>query len=1089
MRRNDSITVINSNHKNKKEQIAIKHSNRNIVNVTVPRLQPTPINSSRSSLLSQRSRPQTAKIDRKSLTYNGCIQPNRIKKPIEIDEFMKSARRVDYNCQSLSTLVTPIIDLAQNEDPNFVSEYIDKYVRGLMSNDAALLIQSNFRLYIEKKNWKGVIHHRIWNRLDALRRIFVGWHGYVSKDITVITKCYDKFAALFKEKPWLSRKQTLSPFRLFYLNGRWFYPKNHDPRDIYIITRLFEHSNARRFLHLWKSISHSIRELRPVTNKFRFTNSKLRHFGRIFNIFHVWHRYTKWKKLSKNTEKQFYLNCVEIILPWNIIERKLNDRKMQVLRAGRCSIKRIKKKAYNAIYQRYVDHLRALSEFESSYKFYLNHLQRRARSAWSSYMTIQHANRVEMKKIMKSWYAISFQSAKIKNLLAHFTEYIRIRHFSMFFNAWRQTAHELKLKSIRNSLKLQEKPSIPYYALFKMMNHFEFHFFIKVWKEWLEITRRRKFWKIFASNYSNYDYDYELKQKVFYNFIYRQYYNINHQSKFYPNKTPYSFFGMVQKIKKIKKFMREPSANDNDNDDLQWKFLTQNNKENCLDIMNEDLLTRSFVLFISKHSQSSTSSRIHDYKNDQNRMLSGREIISNEEEEQNQIKLFSFNELVDILRSNRKLIRMKLINKINHDSNIFNASCSHFSAIKFHLTDQNFTLVDDITVIQSLNPNENPFKVQALNFSPEIYSSIEKLIDINSKPREISPIYKIRLVQKIHNFKSHFRFPSNLLQTQIYLRSESSEKFLSTSSAGSMASAEESQIQVTKQPSTAKIFLISSYKTPVVDEKPFPIENPLLNEIKQLKELSQNSSSASSQIAKASKDSQLKSFGILSYRDKVMHMTLDDMLNGLRRFFLNMNDIRIDISRPLIYSKDDKNSLNLIPVESRHQIRRRINGFIAEMCGFDTSQNAPLFVDADQFVYDCVSAVFTAYTEVMKFKETAKFCDSIPFPDFIHMDDTTMLNLRSSILSKIFEKFPYLAKEAMVKMNSIKIGDKIVPLSPKNIGSHDIMLLDDAYISVLLLPLILKPELIKNFLHDKQYEKALKAKKENPNLTSHSTLK
>lgn len=1064
MKRNEQITPINSDQKPKRRSISVRQISQSNMSATLPKLQQTNLSSTlKSSHMIQQIRPQTGKQEQKYFSRTALIR-----RPVELDVFMKSARRVDYNCQSIAASIRQVKDLDKQDDPEFVPEYIDCYVRGLMSNDAALLIQSRFRLYVEKKNWKGLIHHRIWNRLDALRRIFVGWHGYVSKDITVIHKCYDKFSRLFKEKPWLSRKQTLSPFRLFYLNGRWFYPKHHDPRDIYIITRLFEHSNARRFLMLWKSISHSIRQLRPWRNKVRFTNKKIYFYGSVFNAFHVWNRYTKWKKLSKQTEKTFYLNCTETIILWNILERRLNDKKMQQLRANRASIKRIKKKAYNALYQKYVDHLRSLSEFESSYKFYLNHLQHRARNAWSVFMTLQHAKRVEMKKIMKSWYTLSFQSARIKNLLLNVSEYFQIRRLATIFHAWQKEAHELKLIALLNSFKLQEKPSTPYYIIFKMMKQFEFYFFIRVWKEWLEFTRRRKFWKYFALNYSNFDNDYELKQKVLYNLMFKLNYYSNRQDKFIMNLTPYSFIGMLQTTKRIKKSMN-PNESDKD-DELQWKFITQRNKENDLDLMNSDLLARSFLFAICKQSQTGISiSKMSESQKNKN----------NDKEEENEIiadgRIYSFQELNEISISNRKTIRKKLLNRISHDSNIFNAVCSHFSAIKFQIDLSSFSLVDDVSIIQSLNPERNPFEIDSLNFSKSIYSSIENLIEENKKPKRISPYYKIRLVKKMNKFNSQFKFPTNLLTSQIFLSNTRSESV--SSSLQNLSSNED--LPVAKQSTNTKNFLISTYKTPPVDEQPFPISDPKLNEIRQLKETTENTMMFNTKITKVSNENTLKTFGVNAYREKIMNMSLDDMLNGLRRFFFNMSDIRIDISKPMIYSKEDENSLNIIPVENRHQIRRRINAFMAEMCGFDISKTVPLYVDAEKFVYDCISTIFTVFIEMTKHKETAKFCDSYPFPEFVQLDSQPILSVRSSILSSIFEKFPKLAKQAAM-MN--------FRMPHKSAGSHDSMQLEDANISVLLLPHIFKPELIKNFLQDKQYEKALKAKKENPNLASTSSI-
>ena len=155
MKRNEPIAPINYDQKGKKKSVSIRHSNCSTANITLPKLQQPSFSSTCKTVMQlQKIRPQTGKNEKK-IFASTCIVDSRKFKKLDMDNFMKSARRVDYNCKSLTTNIKQVDDLDQSDDPDFVPEYIDGFVRGLMSNDAAFKIQSRFRLYIEKKNWKG----------------------------------------------------------------------------------------------------------------------------------------------------------------------------------------------------------------------------------------------------------------------------------------------------------------------------------------------------------------------------------------------------------------------------------------------------------------------------------------------------------------------------------------------------------------------------------------------------------------------------------------------------------------------------------------------------------------------------------------------------------------------------------------------------------------------------------------------------------------------------------------------------------------------------------------------------------------------
>lgn len=990
--------------------------------------------------------PNNISVDRKFLTP--------VKKPFGFDNFMKSARKIDFNNVSMSPKITQVPDLQQKIESDYITNWIGEFIYNKEADGAARLIQQTFRRYREKKNWKGVIHHRIWKRLDALKRIFVGWRGYTSKDMKVISKCYDDFQILFREKPWLSMKSNLSPFALFYLSGKWFYPRSHSAREMYFTIRLFEHTNGRRMLRLWKSISHSIRMVRANNARVRFTITKQTKLGYIFNIFHVWYRFTMWKKLSKNVGKAFYLNCQETILIWNVKERQLNNRKLQQNRAARYSLQRIKKKAYNAVYQKYVDHLQELKSRDSSLSFYLNHLQARCRKAWSIYIAIQRGKRIELKKIMKAWYIITYRNAFCRHSLQYLTKYIGQRQLATIFHGWQMIAREEKLNNMKSSFLIQQKRSLPYFSIFRMIHKFHIHFFMKTWYEWIRYTRRKRKWQLFCNVFGNYNPDLEFKQKILFTLkmIGQNRRGLKHHQhlpgRFFPEMTPFSLVITVRMTQNIDNSIKQR----NSDNDAQWSFLTQDNltKPNKMSQsnINSNVLARCFLLKICEKN----------LKVDDNQKTVEEE-NENEEENQNETQLLTYDQIHEALQINEKKLRFALIRKIHRDTNIYCAVCSHFSAIAFNQIDEEFTINStDLAILEGINLDDES-DIQLI-YNQNILDSIDNVILMNRKPRPILPQYRKELMHDLLYFKATYRHPrlfiKNFFNSNL-LPDVTSESFGTKASFGTKGQFEDDEAKQQQQQTmreTLNTSLIIPYKQPNIDISTFPFEKPVLKEMKALLD---NSSTVTFQ-----KEAPISTFSIHIYQDLLSKMCFDDIANGLRRFFLNISDAKLDISNVVMYSREQSNCYNLIPLDNRHQVLRNIRGFIAQMNNLDITKTIPLSVESEQYVYDCVSAIFTVFGPLSKNKETQKFCEAYPFPELVEVDSVEVQSLRQAIVAKSFDKFPKMSKV---------LSDEI-----KKPQSSDVLELVDVHVSALLLPFIIKPGLIKNFLGHEVFDASHKGK-------------
>lgn len=934
------------------------------------------------------------------------------KRETPVEMFLKTARHHEINVPVTEKSKQRYQQLIYQEAPDYVQKYIKQFIFDKTANACAFKIQTLWRCYIERKNWKGVFNHRVWTRGEVLKRIFVAWRGASSKEFIIMRDSHETFSRLYHEKPWLSMRDTIAPFNLYYISGRYFYPKLFNARTFQQIIRLFARPSGRHIIQLWHSIAHSRACMREASWHFRFTIQKKYKFGFIFVAFHLWHRYSRWTRLQVSAETHYHLKVNEThIIEWNVREYFLNRTKAMKQRAKLQCQKRIIKKAHNALYQSYLDKKQELADLDSSYQFYLKHIQQKSAKAWTTYIENENKRKEKTRLLFRVWYNLIYRSVKRKKYFGLVDDHQKRVLLYKVISNWKVAARKEKLVSLKRSFLLQKKTTIPYFIIFTLLNQPGYAYFIKIWREWIAFTKRRHIWKYFCSAYQNFDAESDFKQKMFYALqraaqqrLIRRF--VHNKLKFLPYHATYSFDGMMKWVAINRKKMKEKRF-----------FLTElDTKNNCF---NEEILARSLLLTMSfiKNIEPMTFHEMNGLYLETDQIFVSR----------------SFEELVDLSEKNRKELRKQLLVKLKRDASMLSVITSHCCALEFHEMFAGFSVALNELVICSLKGVE---KYEAkLKFFMQIDAAINELAENNVCSQEVPTRYQERLLETINIFHKQFREP-------LSLNSDDNPE-------NDNMNPYSNQTNISPKAST-----VFAYKTPTLKIDNFPIDTPILSATRTLKKIHEKQKETYLPIER---NTTISKFGVESHMAEWMTMSLHKMLIGLQRFFFSMNGIRVDISQPLVY-KRGTTCLDVFPKERQHKLRRNILSFIADMCHIDASEGIPLNIDAPQYVYDVISATLTFFVGLAKTKLKV-YQELIPFSDYLCVDSPQLLLVRSRVMMTVYEKFPRLAKDSRKRFRT-----SLLMMDLDNPEVNEELTNSDAHFASFLLPFIFIPYSVFDYL-------------------------
>lgn len=922
-----------------------------------------------------------------------------------IHEFLKHSRKLAKEAEKAQE--TPAVREAA-ELANRVTnpkEWLVVFIRNNLSNAAATLIQRTWRTYKIKKMWGGIFNNRIWTRHDILMRVFLGWRGYATKKFDTQVYCYNKFAALHKEKPWISIKTNLSPFNLFYATGRWFYPKLFNARTFLYVYRVFSRPEGRHILGIWKMIASGLRGYRENSHKFIHTVHKRQAFGSAFIAFELWHRYILWKKENKIRANCFSLQVKERIINWDIVEQRLNKRKAQRSLADAHYISTIRKNAYMAIHQHLVERRQVAMDMESALTFYNHRIMEDCRRAWIKYDNMCRHRRAELLKMQKGWYTYVFDKASKNHIITTMTTFRNSLLCSYCFTMWRKNIRYTALRLLKGAYLMFRNPSPFRQLFFAFRNDTSFIFFERAFREWVNYWRRRKAWKNFQKVFQKCDEKRELKQLCFYslkraaeiNLIRRLVHVI---PRYFPNQTYYSVEGMEKNL----------NLYFDSNSTFKYEVNTYQQQP------PSDLLIRSFIFVVDK---TRNFDRCKFAVNNKDKKMTPR---------------FGYYNYFDIKRNfhqNVDILRVGLNARMARDRTTLTGVDSHHMAKKLAEVLPGFTTSEsdssNALVVTGLN------KAIPLNIPEDIELSIDHLIEETENitfavPKQVQQNFAI--LRK--SFDARLRHPNAIYGNDLATPEIS---FL----AGQTPNSTQSPMVEQGIPLIAskKTFgnSVTQFSKPIVETVPF--ESPSLPFVLELQSTKDDSSSMISTT--------IELFD--TFNSQVLKPSLEkaDPFISLRRFFLAITGMRFEL-KPTEPPQMDPSI--------RRVFRRNVNAFVAGLMGVEISgKGVPITLERPDWIQRYVNAAIAMHCELSKHPALFSFCAQVPFANMLIVDCDDAIEIRSFTYNVLVSKYPKLQKKNNEGLR-------------RNATDSDEMKRSDLNAGLILLPYIVRPDLVKDFIKE-----------------------
>lgn len=915
-----------------------------------------------------------------------------IKPIVNVSTFVKKTKRIEEKNKNVK-IQKQILDIEKPANIN-PKEWVIHFVQEKAANSAAIKIQRCWRAYNTRKMWSGIFNRRMWSRKDVMLRIFLGWRGCTTKNFDVLVETYNRFLRLQREKPWLSSKKNISPFPLYYISNRWFYPSSFNSKTFTYVVRVFNRPEARRIFRIWRMMTSSIIGFRQKSGNFMFTVRKRQAFGYSFAAFHLWHRYTMWKKLSKERTDAFSLDLPEFIFEWHGVEKKLNVKKAKRKQADEHYTLMIKKRAILSIHQNLIEIRQFQNDLQSSYNFYLHKLLETGKKAWYKFIDKKKQKKAELLKLQRAWYIIAYDNAKKKNAMNTMTHYKRRWLLTICFGSWRKFTHISLLQAMRSAVLLQKNPSPARQIIFGLMNNKEEIIFEKSFKEWILFTRRRLAFHQFLEYYKKHDEDREIKQIAFYslkraadNNIIRRLVHV--PARVFPYQVRISIEGTYKDINRFKQ------------QDPDFKFLTSQAPA-C---SNENKLIRLFTLFLDSKKNF------------------GRAKFASNQAPVKSAMIFDVLPFNDIAAEYNKFTESRKIvfrRKLQRDKQIIIGVDSHNFAVRLSSVIQDFKLNPD----DSNNLMPDPIKLpKEISFDHNVEQSINEHLEESKKSSFIiQPELHEFVINERRAFKTRMRNPSIIYGNIMNEQTETRGTILLSNK------------QAAKKETLLSVTSFVKFSKP----KEIPFNQPALDCLKDLK-------TANPDILRKFTLADIKELFCSSTMKKKIENA--DPFNGIRRFFFTISGIKIDMK---------PSELPAMSPTIKRRYRRNSAAFVASICGIDTNDSVPLDFEKPEWVNRLVLAINSAFRETRKFQALSQYCGEIPFPAKFAVDSDEAIELRNFVYTLVVNKFPKILKP---------------DASYRKAADNDEFCLQDLNVTIVALPYIFKPELVRDFLKDEMRSK------------------
>lgn len=1019
------------------------------------------------------------------------------------------------------------IQPSKEQNKILANDFVRNFILEKTQDVQALVIQNAWRFYQRKNHWKRCIGIHIQTHTRLKRLTFLCWRLTVTNDPIQLEKLFSKFAEFYEFIKHRFKIREIVPFRLFYISGRLFLPEGYTATVVYSFIYLMSMPLLHRIIRLWAYTTRKRRNHWKTLQFIRYTSKKLTCFGPIFHLFQMWHRYTKWKKLekmAKKSDKFISVNAVEVNPRWNVLERKMNTKRIHVLRANEHSQRRICAKAIRALYNRSIETIAEAQVIETSDNFRNLHLQMLAHRAWLKFLQKKSQETQTLRDCFCSWYTVIYEHAE-RDFMFNLST---LKHDNIklikIMNSWYRISKERRINAMGMMLKTQANPSLCLAIIFMLKNEFELFYSTLTFRLWIRFIRSRNRWKEFARWSDEPDRDKELKQIILTEFrrvttlrLMRRIYVS--AGPFFPRHVGFSFELTTREYIHGKKFDEELAHAHSRGG---FTFITESKKPKEPPKYTWETLVRCFLLRLNmlkkfdrketmsgKHSSSSNNNNNGDSNNDGN---------SNGNKENPYFeRLRTYDELVSAIQKNTALLRGRLTVKMSRDKAVLAGMVSHISAAKVSQSIEGFTTMGTFTFVKSQVHEMSNMKDKVIVF-PDINESIAFLKkELREEQPKIPYNFEKTRDELVENFHQRLRDPQLLTKKQGKFSSAMNLLANSMLALAASPTPDKTLLQPNKNP------LISSYRSTSSvknlnlvsddssdmrinlnsarksdsgsdtegDSKADLFEQLLASARKPatpgtLSSRSRNRSVSQFSLGGDEYDDERKYFTVEQCKHILETIgTTDQIVSSVCRFIMDTSGVFLDWAQ---YNEEEIKQEDIQPDADqimRNKMSRNIAYFLAQMADIKDLSKVPRKVNAPQYAQEAVKAVLIVHKALMK-SSLSQYCDPVPFATQIALGDDLVAFTSNRIwndakkkytkieipigLKAQIKQFGSLAKSS--RFGSMGFGSMVMSLSQFSGMSSTASLIDepitsrDVFVTCFLLPYILSFESIADFSKD-----------------------
>ena len=968
--------------------------------------------------------PSLLKGDEITFQYEPPIIPTESNSD-PVHNFVKTMKGYDFHHQDNTKkviklnqlLIRPKSHVSQSKNENHITtNFVKNFLLGKQVNLSAQIIQNAMRVFLKKLHFKQLLHHHMDINAKLKKIIMISWKVRCINDPELLHKYYNQFFEVFQGMRFSFKPKKKAPFKLFYINQRFFMTKKYSTDIIYSFIYMMTMPLLRSIIRKWLLLAKN-KKIHTITMRsIRYAGKQWGCHGLIIQFFQLWHQYTKWKKVYRNSSfsiEFIQVKCNYVNVFWNAIENRLNKQRTRKIQAGKYFKKKMKLKALRALYNYKLKRNTKARLIRENAKFRDRRLMKVSQEGWSKFMERRKNEYGILKNYLGEWYSYSYKSANTKVKVDIFILKRTKKLIVNIMNEWFKISQLTKVKYIKLMSHLQSNPSKALMIIFFLKGQFELYFLAFTFRMWIRFNYARKRWMNFARWACLPNENQEMKALIL-----SELRRINTlkllQRKFIgsglyiPRKMGFSFRLAFREYITRKK-TEEKMINDCQSD--KWKFITtyENKKPPTF---NLDVFLRSILLKLNRSKNYETYESLK---------------ISNSEAASSYENLKTLSEIQSRCEKNIEFLKAILKFKLMRDKNILTRLMSHDSALKAQKVFPDFSADKDFTFIFNISRS---FDKQNVIIYPETNQSLKE-IEFRLKFHKPRVSYNFDEIETkmTNDFEKRLRNPTEIEEDnfQPVQKNVKSARYMVNS-----------QI---------KNFLISGYV--YIPPRETDTSNITVQENTVDTKLSQSHEALNNEYFTINNLYQL-----LDYFDN-----REELIKVLSHFFHVICEMMLNTSKLITISKPEEIVPN-VEQTSRHKMICNIGAFLAQLAGYSDISKVPRMVKAPKFANATVDSILTMHNSLLR-SPLSQYCDKIPFSSKILFNDMFVNEAYTQLWYALTKRFPKIKLPDDDAFKFSSNGEKVpITLLEDDLSS------ENAIIGCFLLPFIISFDSVKDFIAD-----------------------